>query len=58
MASCVVFEVMAATRVGCGDLGNFGIREYCMVVIDEATRSIEPSTLVNIPPPPPLGHLH
>ncbi|KAK9835543.1 hypothetical protein WJX74_002650 [Apatococcus lobatus] len=39
-------QVVAATCAGSGDASILGMREFRMVVIDEATQSIEPSTLI------------
>ena len=41
-----VCQVVAATCAGSGDSSIIGVREFRMVVIDEATQSIEPSTLI------------
>ncbi len=54
---CSVMQVVAATCVGSGDIGNVGFREFRMVVIDEATQSIEPSTLIPLVIPPSLVSL-
>ena len=48
MLNCavVVWQVVASTCAGSGDPSIVGFREFRMVVIDEATQSIEPSTLI------------
>lgn len=52
-----VLQVVTATCVGAGDRSTLGYRRFRIVIIDEASQSTEPSSLIPLVSPCRAGTL-